>query len=161
MAAWRAHTRWRALRCNVLRVSGLLEYCISARVQQNLGRSRGWSYWGCVLNRTSVPPVVREVCQVTVRHSWSAASVGTARLSLVLRVLAVPVGISAYSYLVGVAPLTRAHCKRRVVPGPSRLPPPRRSHDPELQFDWSKFWDFLAPDVVLLVLAIAVSAYTQ
>lgn len=157
MTIWRAHTQWRALRCNVLRASELLECRLRVRVQQNLGRSRTRSYWECVLNRTHVPAVVREeTCHLTVRHFWNATSVGTARLSLIFRILAVPAGISACNCLVGVAPLTRAYCKRRVVP--SRLPPPRRSHDPELQFDWSKFWEFLAPDLVLLVLAIAVSS---
>ena len=145
---------WRLLRSNGLRLCRLQECCTTMRLWWAAQGTR--TYWRCALNRTNIRLVAREVtCRISVRRSLSSTTV-TAHLHLVCRALAIPAGVAAYHHLVGMALPSRAYCKRRT--GPSRLPPQRRSHDPELQFDWSKFWEFLAPDLVLLVLAIAVSA---
>lgn len=142
---------WRLLWSNGLRLCRLQECSTTMRLWWASQGTR--TYWRCALNRTNIRPMAREVtCRISVRRSTTV----TAHLHLVWRALAIPAGVAAYHHLVGVALPSRAYCKRRA--GPSRLPPPPRSHDPELQFDWSKFWEFLAPDLVLLVLAIAVSA---
>lgn len=153
MSALGACVHWRFLRSNGLHLWRLQECSTDMRMWWAGQATR--AYWRCALNRTNIRPVAREVtCRISVRRSLSSTTV-TAHLHFMCRALAIPAGVAAYHHLVGVALPSRAYCKRRA--GPSRLPPPRRSHDPELQFDWSKFWEFLAPDLVLLVLAIAVS----
>ena len=122
---------WRLLRSNGLRLCRLQECCTTMRLWWLSQGTR--TYWRCALNRTNIHPMVREVtCRVSVRRSTTV----TAHLHLVWRALAIPAGVAVYHHLVGVALPSRAYCKRRT--GPSRLPPPPRSHDPELQFDWSK-----------------------
>ena len=148
-----ACVHWKFLQSSGLRLCRLQECSTNMRVWWAKQGTR--TYWSCALNRTNIRPVVRKVTfRIIVRRSFSSTAV-TAHVHLVCRALAIPAGVAAYHHLVGVALPSRAYCKRRT--GPSRLPPPRRSHDPELRFDWSKFWEFLAPDLVLLVLAIAVS----
>ncbi len=41
--------------------------------------------------------------------------------------------------------------------GPSRIIRHDRSHDQELEFDWSRFWEFILPELLLFSLAVAVS----
>ena len=37
----------------------------------------------------------------------------------------------------------------------------QRSHDPDVAFSWSKLWEFLSPDLVWLLLAVAVRSVLQ
>ena len=53
--------------------------------------------------------------------------------------------------------ITHVHCRGKGTHVlPSRLVWHPRSHDHELRFDWSKFWEVLRPDLLLLALAVAV-----
>ena len=123
-----------------VRVGGCLQWAV--RGARAHGFLAGPYRYHCI-PRLSVRAFTAQSCSggVTV---WSAG------WRVLWRGVWVPAGLS----VLGKVPITHCRQKRGVVP--SRVLRQQRSHDQDLKFDWSKFWEFLMPELLLLSLAVAV-----
>lgn len=129
------------------------------------GRGGGWVragvrelHWTATLRTRFIAPPSKVY---SVRWVWSGTGRGVSKW-VWLKGTLVCGGVVVCRQLVGGA-VRVVECRSgggrrkgdRVLP--SRLIHHGRSHDQELEFDWSKFWEFILPELLLFSLAVAVS----